>query len=178
MRRTRWAAVGLAAALCWPAALFAETPLELKLKAAFVYNFARLTTWPPTAFADPATPLEACILEDDPVAPALQQAFAGKIVEGHPLTVRRLAGASGWEACHIAYLGTASPDLTREVLRALGGRSVLTVHEQAAAEADAVIRLFPADRKLRFEVNQSAAEHAQLRLNARLMALAVVVKVP
>jgi hypothetical protein len=178
MRRTRWAALGLAVALCWPAAAPAEELLELKLKAAFVYNFARLTTWPAAAFADPATPLEACILDNDPVAPALQQAFAGKVVEGHRLTVRRLAGAAGWENCHIAYLGAGPPDLTRDVLRALAERSVLTVHEQGAAQPDGVIRLFLADRKLRFEVNQTAAERAQLRLNARLMALAVVVRAP
>ena len=178
MRRTRWAAVGLVVALCWPAALFAQELLELKLKAAFVYNFARLTTWPATAFSGPATPLEACILEHDPVAPALQEAFAGKAVEGRPLAVRRLAGAAGWENCHIAYLGAVPPELARDVLRALAGRSVLTVHEQGAAHPDGVIRLFLADRKLRFEVNQPAAERAQLRLNARLMALAIVVKVP
>jgi len=178
MRRTRWAAMVLAVALCWPAALLAEELLERKLKAAFVYNFARLTTWPATAFAGPAMPLETCILEHDPVAPALQEAFAGKAVEGRPLAVRRLAGAAGWDSCHIAYLGAVPPELARDVLRALAGRRVLTVHEQGAAQADGVIRLFPADRKLRFEVNQAAADRAQLRLNARLMALAVVVKAP
>ena len=177
LRRTWLAVLGLAVA-SWPAALPAEELLELKLKAAFVYNFARLTTWPAAAFGDPAAPLQACILEQDPVAPALQDAFAGKAVDGRPLTVRRLAGSSGWESCHIAYLGAGSAELTREILRALAGRSVLTVHEQGAAQPNGVIRLFPADRKLRFEVNQAAAEQAQLRLNARLMALAAVVKAP
>jgi hypothetical protein len=177
VRPTRWAALGLAVVL-WPAALHAEELLELKLKAAFLYNFARLTTWPAAAFADPAMPLETCVLEGDPVAPVLQDAFAGKAVEGRPLAVRRLADAAGWESCHIAYLGAASPERTRDVLRALAGHNTLTVHEQDVSQPDGVIRLFLADRKLRFEVNQIAAEQAQLRLNARLMALASVVRTP
>lgn len=177
LHRTRRAVLVLAVAL-WPAALPAAELLELKLKAAFVYNFARLTTWPATAFADPASPLQACILDHDPVASALQEAFAGKVVEGRPLVVRRVAGAAGWDNCHIAYFGAGAPEMTREVLGALAGRAVLTVHEQGAAHSDGVIRLFPADRKLRFEVNQAAAERAQLRLSARLMALAAVVRTP
>src|SRR5690349_9936444 len=100
LRRTAWAALGLAVAL-WPATLPAQEPLELKLKAAFLYNFARLATWPSAKFSDPAAPLEACILDDDPLAPALQQAFAGKVVDGHPLAVRRLPGIGGWERCHL-----------------------------------------------------------------------------
>ena len=174
--RTAWAALTLAV-VAWPAAIPAQEPLELKVKAAFLYNFARLTSWPPEKFAGSAAPLETCVFEQDSIALPLQQAFAGKSVDGHPLVVRRLTGAIGWDSCHIAYFGPALPAAGREGL-GLAEHGVLTVHEGDAADADGVIRLFPADRKLRFEVNQAAAERAQLRLNARLMALAVVVKAP
>jgi hypothetical protein len=155
-----------------------ETPdLELKVKAAFLYNFARLVTWPPGKLASDIRPLEICILEQDPVGPALEEAFAGKAVEGHPLAVRRLPGTTGWTSCHIAYVGSSFPELTRDVLRNLTDAGVLTVHENPAALPDGVIRLYLADRKLRFEVNQSAAERGRLRLSSRLMSLAAVVHV-
>lgn len=175
LRRTAGVALGLAVAL-WPATLPAQEPLELKLKAAFLYNFARLATWPSAKFSDSGAPLEACILDGDPLARALEEAFAGKVVDGHPLAVRRLPGTSGWERCHIAYVG--SPEQAREALRGLPEAGVLTVHEDGAALPDGVIRLYLADRKLRFEVNQAAVERARLRLNARLMALAIVVRAP
>lgn len=178
MFRTR---VALAAAclafILGPVAAAAAEALELKVKAAFLYNFARLVTWPAAKLATSKGPLETCILDQDPIGAALDEAFAGKVVEGHPLTVRRIPGPTGWETCHIAYIGGSFPDLTRDVLRNLAAKSVLTVHENPAALPDGVIRLYLADRKLRFEVNQSAAERARLRLSSRLMSLAAVVHV-
>jgi hypothetical protein len=91
--------------------------------------------------------------------------------------VRRLPDASGWSSCHIAYVGSSFPELTRDVLRNLAEQGVLTVHENPSALPDGVIRLYLADRKLRFEVNQSAAERGRLRLSSRLMSLAAVVHV-
>lgn len=163
----------------WPGLLpAAGTPdLELKVKAAFLYNFARLVTWPPGKAASASRPLEICILEQDPVGPALEESLAGKSVEGHPLVVRRLADATGWSSCHIAYVGGSFPELTRDVLRNLAAHGVLTVHENPAALPDGVIRLYLVDRKLRFEINQSAAQRGRLRLSSRLMSLAAVVHV-
>jgi hypothetical protein len=177
-RRAALAAVALWLAV-WPGLLPAteSVDLELKVKAAFLYNFARLVTWPPGKMASGSRPLEVCILDQDPVGPALEESLAGKSIEGHPLVVRRLADASGWSTCHIAYVGASFPELTRDVLRNLAAQAVLTVHENPAALPDGVIRLYLADRKLRFEINQSAAERGRLRLSSRLMSLAAVVHV-
>lgn len=175
--RAALAAVALWFAV-WPGLLPAtEADLALKVKAAFLYNFARLVTWPPGKVGTADRPLEVCILEQDPVGPVLDESLAGKSVEGHPLTVRRLADANGWATCHIAYVGGSFPELTRDVLRNLAAQGVLTVHENPAALPDGVIRLYLADRKLRFEINQSAAERGRLRLSSRLMSLAAVVHV-
>lgn len=174
--RAAAAVLGLAVALGSGAAAAAE-PLELQVRAAFLYNFARLVNWPPGKLAGGDAPLQTCILEQDPVGPALLEAFTGKTIDGHPLAVRRLPDASGWEDCHIAYVGSAFPELTRDVLRGLAAHGVLTVHEDPSALPDGVIRLFLVERKLRFEVNQAAAERARLRLSSRLMALASVVQV-
>lgn len=177
-RRAALAVVALWLA-AWPGLLpAAEAPdLELKVKAAFLYNFARLVTWPPGKAGGADRTLDVCILEQDPVGPALDESLAGKSVEGHRLAVRRLPDATGWSTCHIAYVGGSFPELTRDVLRNLAAQGVLTVHESPAALPDGVIRLYLADRKLRFEINQSAAERGRLRLSSRLMSLAAVVHV-
>lgn len=178
LRRAALAAAALWLAISPGRLPAAESPdLELKVKAAFLYNFARLVTWPPGKVGPGGRPLEVCILEQDPVGPALDESLAGKSVDGHPLAVRRLVDATGWSSCHIAYVGGSFPELTRDVLRDLAAKGVLTVHENPSALPDGVIRLYLADRKLRFEVNQSAAERGRLRLSSRLMSLAAVVAV-
>ena len=148
-----------AVVLALPAAGSNE-PLELRVKAAFLYNFARLATWRPGKFTRADAPL--------------QEALAGKVVNGHAFEVQASAGTDDWQHCHIAYLGAPEAG----VLADLAGRGVLTVYEGPVAVPGGVIRLFLSDRKLRFEVNEAAAERAQLHLSSRLMALAAVVRVP
>ena len=142
--------------------------LELKVKAAFLYNFARLATWPPDKLAGGA-PLRVCVAERDPVAPFLREALAGKAIDGHPLVLEFPADTDGWERCHLAY-GLAP------WLRGLPEHGVLTVHEAPAAAPDGVIRLYLEERKLRFEVNETAVARDGVRLSSRLMSLATVVR--
>lgn len=159
-------------ALALPAGATPE-PLELKVKAAFLYNFARLASWAPGKFARADGPLQVCVLDDDPVRPSLEEALAGKVIDGHALEVRAAADTGDWQRCHIAYLGAPRA----EVLSDLAAHGVLTVYEGPSALPGGVIRLYLGERKLRFEVNEAAAERARLRLSSRLLALATVVRV-
>ena len=48
-----------------------EAGLEYRLKAGFLVNFARFTTWPASAWAGASSSLNLCILGADPFGPAL-----------------------------------------------------------------------------------------------------------
>lgn len=176
--RRRPAALALSVALlAWPTFAPADPEtLELKVKAAFLYNFAHLVSWPPQKFASAQQPLEVCIVEQDPIGPMLTDALAGKSVDAHPLEVRELASSANWRDCHVAYIDNRAPDEMRLLLHKLASSSVLTVHEAPTALADGVIRLYIEDRKLHFEINEAAAQRQGLRLSSRLMALASVVQ--
>ena len=66
---------------------------EYLVKAAFLYNFAKFTVWPATAFANRETPLRLCLLGKDPFQGALDS-LAGKTVRKRKLEIHRLAKAT------------------------------------------------------------------------------------
>ena len=63
----------------------AQDVTEPALKAAFIYNFARFTTWP--ADAPPGDSFVICVLNDAAVAEALQRAVAGRSLTERPVVV-------------------------------------------------------------------------------------------
>jgi len=169
----RWGVASVIALALGSGTALAEQPLELRVKAAFLLNFARFAAWPPEKFSAPNAPLRICALERDPLAPALRELLSGKNVDAHPIAVREVARDGDWQGCHLAWLDNA--ESLQPVLRGLEAQAVLSVHEAPAALPDAVIRLYVQDDKLRFEINDSAAQRARLRLSSRLLSLAAVV---
>ncbi len=151
----------------------AETPSEYQVKAAFLYKFARFVEWPTASFADPTSPLIICILGEDPFGPMLDQAVAGKLVQGRPLQILRLARLDQPPPCHILYLSYSSgPELAR-ALALLGNHRVLTVGDtEGFTRAGGMIRLLVNKQNIFFEINAEAAQRAGLSISSQLLKLA------
>src|SRR5258708_5699819 len=74
---------------------------EYEVKAAFLYNFARYVEWPADAFANPNSPIALCILGRNPFGGALEQAAAGKMIDGRPFVVRQISDIQQPLTCQI-----------------------------------------------------------------------------
>lgn len=154
----------------------AQDNLELKVKAAFLFNLGKFVAWPPQKFAAENDAIDLCVFYDDSLGPVLEQTLLGKTINGRPLAVRRLTDEGNWGGCHLAYLGAPPAMRLTAMLERMAGRSVLTVHENSDALANGVVRLYLEERKLRFEINSGAAQREQLVLSSKLMSLASVVQ--
>lgn len=149
----------------------AESPSEYQVKAAFLLNFTRFVEWPPTAFADATSPFNICILGEDPFGPALDQIVSGEKVNDHPIVVRRLHGGDGIKGCHVLFVAEPDP-IARTVLAGMG-RGVLTVGDgDRFVQAGGAIGFVMEHRRVRFDINQSAAANASLKLSSRLLSVA------
>lgn len=170
---------GMVAALLLPATSMpapAEADLEYKVKAAFLFNFARFVIWPPDKFPAPDSPIELCVLGNDPFGATLDETVRDKTVASHPLRVRRANHPEALRGCQIAYIGNDSPARVANALEVLAGNGVLTVHEAPETLRNGVVRFLIEDRKVRFEINAAAAAREELQLSAKLLAVAYVVK--
>jgi YfiR/HmsC-like len=141
-------------------------------KAAFVFNFAKYVEWPSKPNTD-GSPLQVGVLGSDGVSDALREIVRGKTAGARSLTIRRVTLGDDLAGLHVLFVGASQKPRTAEILKRIGGSSVLTVSDmEQFCQTGGVIGLMLEDSHLRFEVNLEAAAHAQLKVSSRLLTLA------
>lgn len=153
---------------------------EYAVKADFLYHFAQFVEWPEGAFRDANSPLVYCTIGFDPFKGALDTTLKGKTVGGRPVEVRHLKQAPEAQGCHLLFVGEGQQRQIPAVLAEFHGRPVLIAGETEKFTAEGGTIGFVLDgNKVRFEVNLGAAEKSDLKISAKLLALArAVIRTP
>jgi hypothetical protein len=148
---------------------------EYRVKAAFLFNFAKFVQWPPQAFKSADSPIEICVLGQNPFGPSLDQAVQGKMIGDRAFVVREIRNAQQARECHIVFVGAAGWTRSREVLGDIKPCCALTVGEMEGFIAGGgMINLRLEDARVRVEINPDAAERARLRISSKLLSLAEI----
>jgi hypothetical protein len=149
---------------------------EYAVKAAFLFHFAQFVEWPAGSFKDGNSPLTYCTLGEDPFSGALDQSLSGKTIGTRALRVQHFKLPQEAQGCQVLFLGASETKKLSEVLASVSGRAILTVGETDHFAADGgVIGFCVEANKIRFEINLESAEKANLKISARLLALAKTV---
>lgn len=152
-------------------------PDEYRVKAAFLYNFAKFVEWPPEAFAGPSEPLVICVLGEDPFGRALDEAVDGKKIEGRAIAVRRISEARQAKGCRMLFVSSSERKRVLTVLASLAEPGLMTVGESDnATSAGMIVNFTLEDGKVRFAIDAAAGQREKLRFSSRLLSLAVSVK--
>lgn len=154
----------------------AETSVnEYRLKAAFLYRFAEFVEWPPAAWSN-REQVEICALAPVPFTQALREMIGSERLRGRAVAIRDISPADPIESCHLLFVSGA-PDRWRPSLRRAASLPVLTVGDaDTFLDEGGIIQLRTLDRRVRFEISMSAAQHAGLRLSSQLLRLALHVR--
>ena len=149
---------------------------EYAVKAAYLYNFAKYVEWPPGTFASADAPLLICIVGDNPFGDALS-ALSGKMIENHPVEMRRLSVTTDLNPCHIVFVSRAEQGRFKTLLAKLARQPILTVSDISDfAQAGGMIGLIETDQRIRFDINLTATRQARLKLSSQLLKLATIVE--
>jgi hypothetical protein len=156
-----------------------EMPTDFQLKAAFLINFPKYVDWPTNVFAETNSPITVAIFGDENVANAVQDMIgSGRIIGGHPLALKRIAREEEITGdCQILFIAASEQQRIPSILEQIRGKKILTVSESDDfLEQDGIINLARQGRKIRLQVNLTAAGNAQLKISSRLLVAADVVK--
>ena len=149
----------------------AQTPDEYQVKAAFLYNFVKFVEWPVETFSDNRAPVVIGVVGDDPFGSKIDQVINGKTANGRPLVLKRFANFKALTFCHILFICSSEKNNLRQALAAAGA-GVLTVGEtERFTHMGGIINFTIVDSRVRFKINQVAAERAGLRFSAKLLKL-------
>ncbi len=144
---------------------------EYKVKAAFLFNFAKFVEWPEREGDTDAVTIG--VIGFDPFGENLEQVVRDKTVGSKRIAIRRFAGVEELEPCDILFISPSESSRLDAILRALDGTATLTVGEdEGFVQKGGIIRFFTEQSKIRFEINLDAAEYEGLRLSSRLLQVA------
>ncbi len=174
----------MALLLAWPCAALAGGSdegfinREYPLKALFLYNFGGYVEWPDNAFASDDAPFVICVLGAAPVDQTLREIAATRKIGGRRIVVNRAANVSEIGPCHILFIARdVHPQHAQNLINQLRGRPVLIVGEREGfAGMGGCVNFYIEANKIRFEINLEAARQQQLKMSAKLLALARIVQ--
>jgi hypothetical protein len=164
-------AAATAMMLLWSGVARTQDVTEPALKAAFIYNFARFTTWP----ADlPATDsFVICVLGDTAVGDALTRAVAGRQLMERPISITPVNTAAPKRACRILYVAGMPVRQAAEVVGELRDVPVLTISNiEGFASNGGMTQFFFESGQLRFRIHHESAKRAGLQISSKLLIMA------
>lgn len=147
---------------------------EQRVKAAFLYNFAKFVTWPAgAATAGPADSLIIGAVEAGAVGDVLRSSVQGRSARGRPVGVHIFRRVEDVGPCQILYAGETDPAVLAGLLRERGWRGVLTVGEtDRFLQLGGTIRFQVRDNRVGFVVNVSAVAQNALEINSGMLKVA------
>ncbi len=154
-----------------------DSPIEYKVKAAFLFSFTKYVKWPDGAFEKDVSPLVVAVVGKDPFGTALDETLAGKSIGRHPFVIRRFKSANELEPCHLLFVPAAEGPRTAKIAAHYAGTSTLLVGDPAHfAKTGGVVGFFIAKKRVRFEINTDAAARARIEISSQLLKLARIVR--
>ena len=145
---------------------------ESQVKAMFVYNFLKFVEWPVDASAGAKDPFVVLIIGEGPTADATESFLSSKTLGDRPLVVRRTRSEPSFAGVRATFVAERDGKKLRHILDAAAAAGVLTIGEgDDFATRGGIIGLLVENRKVRFDVDTTAAHNAGLRISSKLLAL-------
>jgi hypothetical protein len=167
---TLWAETGTAAQAAGQS-LASSTPLERRVKAAFLYKFLGYAEFPANAFADTSAPLTIGVVDAEDLAGELARIVAGRSVGNRAVVVRTLHESEIGTAVHMLFVGGADAGRVGRLLRQANTLLAVTEADNALPSGSA-INFRVIDERVRFDVALEAAEKNGVKLSSRLLTVA------
>jgi hypothetical protein len=152
--------------------------LAHQVKAAMLYKFLAYVEWPPDTLPTPVSPYVIAVAGADEMAGELRHITANRSVNDRPIIVRNVSGQDDLDGIHLLFVGQgAAARLQESLLRRVAHQATMTVTEsESGLMQDSIINFRPLGDRIGFDVSLIRARERNLRLSARLLAVASYVE--
>jgi len=153
-----------------------DSPLERRVKAAFLYRFTEFVTWPEITPASAPPSFVIGIVGSDAMTEELRQIVTGRLVKGRPIELRRLSAGDSLDGCRLVFIGSGERRHLAEIIGAAPFGALVITESDDALKYGSMINFVIADGRVRFEIAVDNAERQGVRLSSRLLSVALAVR--
>ena len=151
---------------------------EHRVKAAFLYNFIKFVDWPEEKVADNNDTTVLGIIGKHSFGDAFE-AVKGEKVKNRNIIVKYFTGfeqtrdKDALKKCHLLFICSSEKQHLKEILKIAESGNVLTVGDMdGSLTSGKVIEFVMEEKKVRFQINITAAKRAKLQIRSQLLRLA------
>lgn len=157
--------------------LSAQTVEDSRVKAAYLYNFAKFVEWPSGAFRNAEDPTVICVVGDERTSDVLESALNGKKAAGKLVEARTPHSSSEIKSCHVLFIGFSDKQRIAQLLNQLQGASVLTVGQSDQfLSLGGMINLALKDSRIELEIDPDASSAVGLKISSRLLVVGRIIR--
>ncbi len=150
---------------------------ETQVKAIFLERFTRFTQWPSDSNVhDPDKPFVLGVLDKGDFVKILREVYHQQKIKGKPVEIKVIHYLDSVLSCHLLFIGRSYKKELSWILAKTRNRPILTVSDTTGfANKGVLINLYLVNRKIRFEINQSALQRSGLKMSYNLLSLAKII---
>lgn len=148
---------------------------EFKLKAAFMLNFSKFTTWPKEAAGQKGDTFNFCIIGVNPFGNALD-GLESKKVGGRQVRLHFAKSIDEARNCNVLFISKSEKGNLRQLKQITDGRAILTISDiEGFSRNGGMFEFVSQGGRLSFVVNNQEVINNGLQVNASLLNLAAEV---
>ena len=146
---------------------------EYQMKAMYLRQIPSFVEWPASSANTGRAAFQMCTLGDYPFGTRLAWEVGNVAVGGRKIELRWIRKEQELDGCEVIFFSRSEAKHYGKILDGLKGKSVLTVGEsEGFLEAGGMVELSFENDRLQMKVNLVAARNANLKMDARLLAMA------
>jgi len=151
---------------------------EYQVKAAFLYNFIKFVQWPEEKPADSNDTITIAVIGNHKFGNAFES-IKGKKVKDKKIIVKFFPAFDNSDdknplkKCHLFFICPSEKQHLKDIIEIASQASILTVGDMNGLIDDGgIIQFIMQDKKVRFQINLSAARRAKIKIRSQLLRLA------
>lgn len=163
--------------LCCPAPAAAQISREAELKVAYLYNIARYTEYPASAFANPQAPFVIGVVGSSALDDHLKTLARTKTLNNRPIVIQRFDKVENITPCHMLFIPERLDDVTEtKAAEKFAAEPVSVVGEGDAFLAKGGgISFVVVDNRIKPYISLKKAQRGGLKLSSKLLQVSVVI---
>jgi YfiR/HmsC-like len=146
---------------------------ECREQAMLLFRFGQFVEWPASVLPASKTPIVIGVLGGDPFGNELETISKDRTINGHPLVVQSVTPSSDLQSCQILFINRSAKFSLPIIFNALKNSHTLTVSDMDGFfDAGGMIQFVREGGEVRFEINQTAAKKAGLKISSQMLEMA------
>ena len=157
---------------------------EYKVKAAFIYNFAKYVTWPESSFETQESKLVIGVVGKNPFGTALDKTLKGKKIHNREIQIKYFKKPQDITKTHILFVSNTEKGNVSKIASKVQGNSTLTISDMknlinrsnfcifSFINNKGMLGFIKEKNRVRFQIDLKAIRKENLKVSAKLLKLA------